>query len=196
MPYLSFSSRFRPPAKRRRPVQTRQRRISTRVLRSILFLLRDVHLSDGVGPVELQNGGAVARLIEGDGELFGRRGVLRHLHLHADKIAFLVVISAPLARLFVNDERPLFLFGNGVEGVAARGNTGSADGEVDVGLEAGGRVRAGPPDLSVGNQSTEDLATAHRGAAVVDGDGLPVSEGKRRRSWRAKRGLLFLCNRS
>src|SRR6516162_1298758 len=152
MPYFRISSRLRLPAKRRMPPQTRQRWIwifaflsialktagvettEARTLSLMLLLLGEVYARSGAGPIELQCRSSSTGLVQRNCKLLGRRGVLRDLHVHAGEVLALVVLGAPLSRFLVDDQLPVVLVGDRVEGIAACRNICAADREVDIGL--------------------------------------------------------------
>lgn len=113
-------------------------------------------------------------VFEGDGHALLGRGQGVAFERGASEIHLLVVDGSPLSGLLVDDELPGIGGGQGVDGVGAGGNGEGADLEVGGGDEGGGGVGTGAPDLAVGHQAAHDLAAAHGGGAVFDGDGFAV----------------------
>jgi hypothetical protein len=130
------------------------------------------------------------RIFKGDGHdlLRGGEGLL--LHGSTAEVHGLGIDGAPLAGLFVEDEQPLVRVRQGVEGVGAGGDGEDSDPEVGGGDEGGGIVGARAPWLAIGDQLAHDLAGAHGGGSVVDGDGLTAEGdvGLRGRTWERRIG--------
>ena len=66
--------------------------------------------------------------------------------------------------------RPLVLVRDGVEGVFPGGHILAPDFDRVAEFDLGRRIRAGAPDFAVGNQTAENLATAHVGPRIIDRD--------------------------
>ena len=102
------------------------------------------------------------------------------LHGSADKILLLVVGRAG-RDILIDDEAPLIFSRNGVDGVGADRNGGSAESELGFGEESHGSA-AGRPGLAVGR-----LVSFAADGVVADVDLAVVAEGTRRSGGR--RGL-------
>jgi hypothetical protein len=123
-------------------------------------------------PLDVEFGFVAHGVLEGDAhDLLGARERLLH-HGGAAEVAAFGIRDAPFAGLLADDEGPLAVGGEGEEGVGSGGNHQGTDLEVDGGDEGGGGIGSSAPDFTVGDEAAHDLASAHGGGAVVDGDGL------------------------
>lgn len=86
---------------------------------------------------------------EGDFERFGGLAYLIGFHGSAGEVLFFVVGGAG-GDVFVDDEGPLILGGDGIDAVSADGDGSTTQGELRFGEESHGRA-AGSPGLAVGS---------------------------------------------
>src|SRR5579871_1353701 len=92
------------------------------------------------------------------------------MHRDTDQVFGLIVDSAPLAGLFVDDEEPPGGIGQRVKGIAASWDLGRPDPEIALGDEGSRFISSGAPDFIEWNQATEDLAATHGGRTIVNGN--------------------------
>src|SRR5579859_109495 len=138
-------------------------------------LLRpDDHENPRLLPFHVQVGAVVGVLVQGDGELLNGHHDLLFLHVHARQVLLLMVFSAPLPGLLVDDELPCAFRRERVQGVSSGRHFGAAYIERDGRGERGGFIGPGTPDFSVGRKICPQLSALERRTAVVNGDFLAV----------------------
>ena len=126
-------------------------------------------------PRQPQRAAVAALRDDGDRELFDGRGERARPHRDAREVVRGVVVRAGerlaiALRLLVDDVRRAGPRRDREQRVAPRGHGRRADDQVVVGLEHGGRVRAGAPDGVPRHEAAEHGAAARLRAAVADGD--------------------------
>src|SRR5579864_977590 len=139
-----------------------------------VLLRPDGHEDPSLLPFHVQICAVVGVLVQGDGELLNRHHDLLFLHVHARQVLLLMVFSAPLPGLLVDDELPCAFRRERVQGVSSGRHFGAADIERDGRGERGGFIGAGTPDFSVRRKICPQLSALERRTAVLNGDFLAV----------------------